>query len=448
MSRDLPVLESVDITGSIYWVPNEMLLAVPTLKEIIGVTWCKFCKNCTLVNPINLFNQTARRQVAEKCLKRFIGYKYLEIGKTDPKRFVSHGIVPECMCVKGTECEFRQLVMPYFTSRDSLPQYLFYLEYVISPLTILTNLFVFVLIIVRKSLRNSAAFCLILNIAVIDIMVGIYSISVAEINIKEISTILEELMWTGQKLRPSTGPIFIAGQLLSVLIAFLLTIERYIAVTYCTTTSTKLTMKPTLTLLTAAWTVGITFALLPVFGIAGLRYNIKRACAPLSYDVEYQSNSSLVLIAMLVVIVLIYFMNIPLYYKIFHFVKKNTGNTQGVKKEVSLARKIALLITTKFIFFAIPIIFILIVSIFSEYSNNPFEFSGDAFQSTIFKISIGQWLPVTCLNINALLDPFLFAFRHSMFKKEARSIMHRCRGEVAPQSESRGDKTLSVINTH
>lgn len=437
LSRDLPVLQTVDITGAIFWVPDASLLKLPSLMEIIGVTWCKFCTNCTLVKPINILNETARREAAENCRERFYQYKYMQIGKPDPKRFVSYDFIPECMCVKETECEFRQLVMPYFENRESLPQYLFYLEYVISPFTILFNLIVLVVIVSRKTLRRTPSFFLIANMAFVDILVGIYSISVAEVNIKEIRKILEELMWTGQKLRPTTGPIFIAGQLISVLISSILTVERYIVVVYCVTSNLKLSMKATLISLAVAWGIAVTFAILPIFGVAGLHYNIKRACAPLSYDVKYQSQSSTVLISMLILIVLIYFLNIPLYVKIFRFVKKNTGKAvSGVKKEISLARKIATLILTNFVFFAIPIILILIISIFSEVDDNPFDFSGDAFESTIFKIVIGQWLPVTCLNINALLDPFLYAFRHSVFKQEAKTLVFRFTGKVLPLDDS------------
>jgi len=44
-------LEYLDITGTIDWVPDENILALPRLKELRGVTWCKFCPNCTVVNP-------------------------------------------------------------------------------------------------------------------------------------------------------------------------------------------------------------------------------------------------------------------------------------------------------------------------------------------------------------------------------------------------------------
>ena len=103
-----------------------------------------------------------------------------------------------------------------------------------------------------------------------------------------------------------------------------------------------------------------------------------------------------------------------------------------MKKELSLARKIAILVLTNFIFFAVPVILILVFSIFAKLDSNPFDFEGDAFQSTVFKISIGQWLPVTCLNINSLLDPFLYAFKHSHFKREIRRRIHRFSRKVYP----------------
>lgn len=128
---------------------------------------------------------------------------------------------------------------------------------------------------------------------------------------------------------------------------------------------------------------------------------------------------------------LLYLVNLPLYFQLFRFVKRSS-NQAGVKREMSLARKIAILVLTNFIFFAIPIILILVFSIFAKLDGNPFDFEGDAFKSTVFKISIGQWLPVTCLNINSLLDPFLYAFKHTHFRREIRRRIHRLSRKVFP----------------
>ena len=443
------MLEQVEIIGTIHWVPDDNLLELRMLREVIGVTWCKFCPNCTISKPENLLRNSSRRKLVEECSGRLDKMKFLQFGNTQPKTFVKNRFIPECMCVQKSECEFRQMVMPYFQKSTSLPQQLFYVEYALSPFTILLNLVVLLTILTSRSLRKAPSFILIANMAFVDLLIGIYSISVAKVNISQIKSILEELMWAGAKLRPSTGPIFIAGQLISVAISLLLTFERFMAIVYCLKPGKRMTRKVTFIALTLAWGIAFAFALLPVFGVAGLHYNIKRACAPLSYDVAFKSESSVVLLTLLTIILVAYFTNLPLYVKIFWFVK-NSGSQVGVKREVSLATKIASLIFTNFVFFAIPIMLIFVFSIYAEYDENPFDFGGDAFKSTVFKIIIGQWLPVTCLNLNSLLDPFLYAFRHGQFKRELKDRISKLSGKVLPMNESQSignSKTERVTNT-
>ncbi|XP_067051773.1 follicle-stimulating hormone receptor-like isoform X2 [Acropora muricata] len=433
LTHNTQALQALDISGTIHWVPGDNILALPNLQELRGVTWCVFCPNCMVIKPHNLVNGSGeRRRKAEECLRKFDEMKFHDFGNKEPVRFIKHRYLPECMCVRQSECEFRQVVMPYFKRHRSLPQHLFLIDYILGPLTIVMNLIIITTILTSKLLRKSPSFVLIGHLGIIDLLVGIYSIWVAHINISNIDGILEEIMLHGKQLQPSTGPIFIAGQLISVSISLFLTLERYLAIIYCMTPSKLLSVKDTHILMLLAWGVAVTFAALPIFGVGGLHYNIERACTPLSYHHDFKSSgSSLILLASLITILVLYVVTLPLYVHIFIFVKKSS-NHMGVKRELRLARKIASLVFTNFVFFAFPILLILMFSIFAKFHSDPFDFDGDAFKSTMFKITIGQWLPVTCLSINSMLDPFLYAFRHTQFKREIRRKKTRSSNKVFP----------------
>ena len=429
LTSDL-ALEHLDLTNNFDFSPDRSLLRLKRLKEIVGVTWCQFCKNCTVANMEHLPANSSRKKRNQECLRRLAKFDFLNLthSNDDPKTFVKNGYLPECLCKKDSECEFRQIVMPYFKHSQTLPQRLFYFEYALGPLTIILNIVIILVILFSRNLRQVPSFILIINMAVGDVLVGIYSVWVAHVNITNIHEILEEIMWAGRELRPTTGPIFIAVQLITVFISLLLTIERYMVIVYCMKPNKRLHKETVLWLVGVAWSLVLVFATLPVFGVGGLHYNIKRACTPMSLGTEYKEETSAILLGFLVLILVLYTVNIPPYIHIFLFVKRSTLSAGwGVKRDVRMAARIAVLILVKFLFFAVPIILILVSSLYATYGDNPFEFGGDIFKSTTYKVVIGQWLPVTCLCINSFLDPFLYAYRNGQFQKRLKKRLAECR---------------------
>ena len=255
-------------------------------------------------------------------------------------------------------------------------------------------------------------------------------------------------MWAGRELRPTTGPIFIAVQLITVFISLLLTIERYMVIVYCMKPNKRLHKETVLWLVGVAWSLVLVFAILPVFGVGGLHYNIKRACTPMSLGTEYKEETSAILLGFLVLILVLYTVNIPPYIHIFLFVKRSTLSAGGgVKRDVRMAARIALLILVKFLFFAVPIILILVSSLYATYGDNPFEFGGDILKSTTYKVVVGQWIPVTCLCINSFLDPFLYAYRNGQFQKRLKKRLTECRKKCRSVASRKSDLDLNSFSS-
>ncbi|EDO36237.1 predicted protein [Nematostella vectensis] len=155
-------------------------------------------------------------------------------------------------------------------------------------------------------------------------------------------------------------------------------------------------------LIVAAWGMGTTVALFPLVGIG--TYAGNTFCVPIDPSREnpytFHFSTSLTLFA-----IILYLTTIPLYIKIFLFVRSNQLQ-RGVRKEGALAKKIAILVLSNMVFFFLPVFFaallLLAPKMFEDFSM-------------INMSLLTATVPTILTSINAMCNPLLYAFRHGHF---------------------------------
>ena len=127
------------------------------------------------------------------------------------------------------------------------------------------------------------------------------------------------------------------------------------------------------------------------------------------------------------VLIIIQLTSFVLYLPIF-IVAKRSGANVGIKREAAIAKKIALLVFTNLIFFIFPVV----LAVFAAKLWLDVFMGESKWQD--FTLTKAQWLlfvfsvlPVLCVNINSILNPFLLPLRHPKIKRELNTIFIRCR---------------------
>ena len=408
VSSQLPNLMTLDVTGST-WIPDSNVLTIPSLKHIFGVTWSEQCVNCMLFNM-----RKANRSVPFTP----------DVDRGNPAvKFAEHGFYPFCTRNQSkyqTECAPKVIRYPSYTETKkitSVPERLFYSSYIIGTIAILLNMIILITVLSSRSLRQTTTMLLITNMAVCDLLSGVYSVIMGDLNIfHSLSTYSpgDKLVIGGGVFCKLATAIFTSAQCLAAVTSLLLTVEKYCSIVQCMNPDRRLSKKMVAVCLLLFWILSLGYALSPLFNIPSLSFSATFMCS-----VPVSKNSDLFLISLGVLIAL-YIVNIPLYVGIFLFVRKS-GAHLGIKREAAILKKIALVIGTNFVFLLTPMILI-ITLVPAKNIHNTIELSNDHDNQILFVF--GFWFPNACFGLNACINPILCAFRQGQFIKEIRKVLN------------------------
>lgn len=408
-TNELTSLKHLDVSNNTNFSLPTGLLKLRELREIRGVTWSESCANCMLVRNYTLENGKLNDENINITTSRLLQGEYI-VGKRENCRvnklkvtqtvveYAKHGFFPKCL-VTDTTCYHSQIrVTPTHRCWD-LDNKILNAVYIISPIAMMLNLTVVLITLTTRVLRKNVTMLLTCNMAVSDFLLSVYTVilvSTRKMPYTEFLLILDDLC-------NAMGFIWLTGQIVSVKTSLLLTIERFLAIVYCMKPSVRMTRRQGATFAALTWCLGMSVAILPLLKISV--YTSNTYCIPIRpiRDIPHSYEMS---IALSIWGMIVYFVIVPFYVKIFWSVKK-TSQRAGVNRDGAVARKIAALVLSNMLFFFFPIViaFMWLITNLKE-TMSPQD----------REILTGV-LPTLLFSFNAFINPLLYAFRADKFKK-------------------------------
>ena len=422
LENELQSLNNLDLTDNEHWLPSEQLLQLKNLTTIKGLTLSKHCKNCSLVKPhANADEDTS----SSKCWSyQELGspsgwplYDQIQYGKA--LDFIKLEFWPTCLC--DHTCYIDQYYFPFYQALFDVIVKATSFLYAIGSLALLVNITVILVIVFHKSIRGDLAVWLILDIAVCDVLISLFTVLCARYRGMWLDFLFKELEGNSYyfqsqliKHRNILGPIVTCALLSEICGSFILTLEKFLKIVFAMKPDIRFGKRGVILLLILSWSLSVTYAVLPVFNV-GMTYS--------KDEIPTDEGNAPIGIARVtqILVVIIQLTSCALYIPIF-IVAKRSGANVGIKREAAIAKKITLLVFTNFIFFVVPAVFHIFRDELWHLQDNK-----TLTQNQWIYFAADGVLSLCCVSINSFLNPFLFALRHPKIKQQLHQISTRCR---------------------
>ena len=273
--------------------------------------------------------------------------------------FIKVGFWPKCLCDEA--CFIHQCVLPLSRAFSDVLLKATFSLYATGSVALVVNITVILVILFNKCLRSDIAVVLICNIAVCDVVIDIYSVLHATSSFYKMMTDYLEQILEGnhydvsrklEKLGNIMGPMFTFAVASQVFGSFILTFEKFLKIVFAMKPDIRIGRRGVLLSLFLSCSLSVTFAVLPAFGVGHMTYRIFISSIPLPTDEQRKVG---IAAGVQLVLIIIQVTSFVLYLPIF-IVAKRSGANVGIKRDAAIAKKIALLVFTNFIFFTFPIV--------------------------------------------------------------------------------------------
>ena len=457
--NELQMLDEIIAGGNNDWVPSTQILRLKSLRKVSSITWNDYCKACDLLRVPADFEASGEAEVASGREEESDGdhddddapeasdsgsagsgdslcYKLDELGWPDfwqwsdqvpygrALDFIKLGFWPTCLC--DPLCENHEHGLQFFQAEYGIILKANAYLYATGSLALLFNASVIILIASRKSLRCDIAAILMLNIAVSDVFVGVFILLYATWNFDslhleyqameiDLKDFVEKTVLYGNIM----GVLLTCAVISQVLGGLLSTLEKVLKIVFAMRPNVRMGWRTASVCIATSWLISVTLAVLPTVNVGDMTY-IAGSGAPLPTDYHDEEFSFVLGPASAAQLGLITFqlMGLFLYIPIF-IVARRSGASLGVKREAKIAKKIALLVGTNFVLFAVPVLLGVFqhgmwILIFTSHTLTLFE------NQALFFVCYS--LPIFLVNLNSILNPFLYAFRYPRIKNQIKSI--------------------------
>lgn len=404
-------------------MPDKRLLNVTTLREVRGATLSQDCVNC-LVQRTNITLSDFEIPDDMTCNNAMLyEFQSFEVSFTDT-------------CLKDMcepSCEPKTMVVEKKLRERSYDRgKYFHGCYAVGIMALLLNLIVLVNVFLSKAMRREMSMNLIANMASCDILIGIYVILISKNNVflaahEQIAQNAKGDIYTRHCIGSTI--LLTVGEIVSLITALLLTIEKYTCIVYCMKPDIRLRKKHAFAVLLVAWIGSFLFAMSPYFGIFHLKYSPSFMCTMPVTD----GKKPTFIIYPLVIISVNYIIMLPMYLHIFLFVRRSSA-AMGLHRNAALAKKVSIMVGSNFVFFVVPMV-LLVVNVFVVGSHADILLEDSSKDHIVY-----IWLPIMFLGMNSVLNPFLYAFRRKKFQREL--IDRICFGGRLPERLRRAFSAL------
>ena len=223
--------------------------------------------------------------------------------------------------------------------------------------------------------------------------------------------------------------------------SFVITLEKFLKIVFAMKPDIRIGRRGVFLSLFLFCSLSVTFAVLPAFDVARMSYVgfMINGIRPTDKRIRVNGKDKILVgiaAGVEIVVIIIQLASFVLYVPIF-IVAKRSGANVGIKREAAIAKKIALLVFTNLIFFTLPVV----LGFFGEKLLRDVVLNQALYTWQHHSLTTAQWLifvlsvlPVLCVSINSILNPFLLALRHPKIKRELKTIFIRSRTVLSESS--------------
>ncbi|XP_031566448.1 follicle-stimulating hormone receptor-like [Actinia tenebrosa] len=297
----------------------------------------------------------------------------------------------------------------------------------IGVIAIVTNSIVMLTVASSRALRKNVAMLLVCNMALGDFLLGLFLV---------ILTVLRRTISNSEYIEMSLSAGFFCGSLLtlvitaqclSVLVGFLVVIERYLCIVFSMNPGIRITKSIAKLLLTGIWFIIIIIVSLP---FALHMYLVPDDYSCINYK-SPESHSTYVHYLQMVSIA-ISSCSYILYGHMFYTVRQS-GLNVGIKRDVRMAKMILLVVSTNIFFSVAPTAIV--------YWTVNLETVG----SSVTRFAIWNTVGLLFYGVNSCLNPFLYAFRNDKVLFELKKLLRYKRNPVTDVPKRNPQSTRSKL---